>query len=142
MPIRIAEAHWNGGFRYGRGTMEIGNGGLDGHYSADARFDDDSGNNPEELIGAAHAGCFSMALSLLLEQAGYTPEVIDTRAAVHLNAQNGGYRISRIELSTWARIPQIDQHEFDNLAQRAKTDCPVSQALAGTEITLKAELRS
>jgi osmotically inducible protein OsmC len=122
--------------------METGNGGLSGPYSADSRFDDESGSNPEELLGAAHAGCFSMALSMLLEQAGYTPDTLDTRAAVYLDARNGGFRIARIELTAWARVPQIDQHEFEGMAQRAKTDCPVSQALAGTEITLKAELMS
>jgi osmotically inducible protein OsmC len=83
-----------------------------------------------------------MALSMLLEQAGYTPEALDTRAAVHLNARDGGYRITRIELTVWARVPQIDGPEFEEIAQRAKTDCPVSQALAGTEIALKAELMS
>ena len=140
MPTRISEAHWNGGFRYGHGTMQIGNGGLAGPYSAGSRFDDESGNNPEELIGAAHAGCFSMALSMLLEQAGYVPEEIDTRAAVRLDVQNGGYRITRIDLTTWARVPGIDAAQFENFAQTAKTDCPVSKALAGTEITLKAQL--
>jgi osmotically inducible protein OsmC len=142
MPIRISEAHWSGGLNTGKGIMQFGSGTYEGSYSAGSRFDDDSGSNPEELIGAAHAACFSMALAMHLEQAGHKPEMIETRAAVHLDSQNGGYKISLVELHTKARVPGISEEDFTKHTQTAKADCPVSQALAGTDVTLKAQLES
>lgn len=140
MPIRESEAHWNGGLKTGKGVVKTGSGGFEGRYSAGTRFGDDSGTNPEELIGAAHAGCFSMALAMLLEQAGHAPERIDTLAKVHLDPEDGGYKISRIELDTRGTVPGIEQDAFEKQARAAKGDCPVSKALAGVEISVTARL--
>ncbi len=140
MPLRKAEAVWEGSLKEGKGTMKFGS--FEGTYSFASRFADGSGTNPEELIGAAHAGCFSMALSLLLEQAGYTTERIETHARVHIDKINGGFGITRIELETEASVPGIDEKKFLEQAEVAKNGCPVSRALAGTDITLKAKLLS
>lgn len=140
MPVRTSEAHWTGGLKAGKGTMNLGSGAFKGSYSAGTRFEEEKGSNPEELIGAAHAGCFSMALSDLLEQAGHAPEKIDTTAKVHLDAQNGGFKITRIELNTMANVQGMNEAEFKKHAQAAKSNCPVSQALTGVEITLNAKL--
>lgn len=140
MPVRNAEAVWQGNLKEGKGTVKLGSGAFEGHYSAASRFENGSGTNPEELIGAAHAGCFSMALSLMLQQAGYTAERIHTKAKVHIDKVGDGFKITSIELETEAKIPEIDNDTFQEKAEAAKKGCPVSQALAGTDIKLKAKL--
>ncbi len=140
MPVRKAEAVWEGDLLKGKGRMKLGSGAFDGAYSFSSRFEDGLGTNPEELIGAAHAGCFSMALSLFIEKAGFRPERIQTSAKVHIDKVGEGFRITSIELETEAKIPGIDEKTFLEQAEAVKKGCPVSQALAGTEITLKARL--
>jgi osmotically inducible protein OsmC len=140
MPKRQAQARWEGSLQDGRGTMRMATGAYEGPYSFQSRFEEGEGTNPEELIGAAHAGCFSMALSGGLGKAGYAPDSVETTATVHLDKSGDGFRISRIELDTKARVPGIDSSEFERQAEAAKEGCPVSQALAGTEITVNAEL--
>lgn len=140
MPVRQGKAVWQGTLKDGKGTVKLGGGAFEGPYSFASRFEEGAGTNPEELIGAAHAGCFSQALSLMLTQAGYPPEQIHTTANVHLNKVGDGFKITAIELDTEAQVPGIDSDTFHNKAQAAKEGCPVSQALAGVEITLKAKL--
>lgn len=142
MAARKATAHWEGSIREGGGSVRLGSGAFEGPYSFSSRFEDGSGTNPEELIGAAHAGCFSMALSLVLGEGGHPPESIDTEATVHLVREGEGFTINRIDLVTRARVPGIDQAAFEQAAQGAKENCPVSKALAGPEITLEATLES
>ncbi len=142
MPVRNAEAVWEGNLLKGKGKMRLGSGAFDGAYSFSSRFENGLGTNPEELIGAAHAGCFSMALSFILGNAGFSPERIHTLAKVHIDKVGVGFKITKIELETEARIPGIDDKKFQEQAEAAKKGCPVSQALAGTEITLKAKLVS
>ena len=141
MAVRKAEAVWEGGIK-GKGKMKLGSGAFEGAYSFASRFENGTGTNPEELVGAAHAGCFSMALSFMLEQAGFTPRRVQTSAKVHIDKAGEGFRITAIELETEADIPGIDEKKFMELADGAKKGCPVSQALSGTEITLKAKLLS
>lgn len=140
MPTRKAHAVWNGTLKEGSGEMTVESGSYRGSYSAGTRFGTDKGTNPEELIGAANAGCFSMAFSLTLEQAGYRAETIQTEAAVTIDKSGDGYRITRVHLTMCARVPGIDAVQFRALAEQAKEGCPVSRALAGTTITLDAEL--
>lgn len=140
MPTRTAEAKWDGLIRKGRGTMKVGSGAFEGSYSFQTRFGDEPGTNPEELIGAAHAGCFSMALSLLLEKAGYTPRAIRTHASVKIEPAGDGYAITGIELDTEADVPEMDENDFMAQAETAKANCPVSRALSSTPISLKARL--
>lgn len=140
MPTRKAEAIWEGNLREGKGRMMFGSGAFEGAYSYPSRFEDGQGTNPEELIGAAHAGCFSMAFSAALSRAGYNPETIHTTASVHFEKLEEGYSIVRIDLKTKAKVPGIDQETFLDLAGGAKENCPVSRALLGPEITLEAHL--
>lgn len=140
MPVRSAEAVWNGNLRDGNGNMRFGSGAYDGAYSFASRFEDGTGTNPEELLGAAHAGCFSMALSAELTKAGHKPGKIDTHAEVHLEKGEDGFGITTIELSTRADVPGIDQQTFLDFAETAKKGCPVSRALTGVEIKLNAIL--
>ena len=140
MPLRTAEAVWQGKLPEGKGNMKLGSGAYEGEYSFASRFQESRGTNPEELIGAAHAGCFSMALSHMLGQAGYNPERIHTAAKVHLDKVGDGFKITAIELETEAKVPGIDEKAFLEKAEAAKQGCPVSQALAGTEIKLRATL--
>jgi osmotically inducible protein OsmC len=142
MPIRTANAKWTGSIQEGGGTVALGSGAYEGPYSFQSRFEQGDGTNPEELIGAAHAGCFSMALSLGIGQQGHTPESIETSAKVHLDKQGEGFAITKIELTTRARVPGLDADGFQELANLAKQNCPVSKVLAGAEITLDAELVS
>jgi len=116
--------------------MRMASGAYEGRYSFGSRFEEAPGTNPEELIAAAHAGCFSMALSLVLGNAGVQPERIETTAKVHIEKVDGGFSITRIDLSTQARVPGIDEAAFREHAETAKQNCPVSKALAGTEIRL------
>lgn len=142
MPVRKASAVWNGTLKEGNGTMRMQSGAYEGKYSFGSRFEEDPGTNPEELIAAAHAGCFSMALSGGLTRAGYTPEKVETSAKAHLEKVGEGFKITRIQLACQATIPGIDDAAFQEIAAGAKAGCPVSQALAGVDISLDAELVS
>jgi osmotically inducible protein OsmC len=122
--------------------MRMATGSYEGPYSFRSRFEEGDGTSPEELIAAAHAGCFSMALSGGLGGAGYEPESVETTAVVRLDKMGDGFKITQIELDTEARVPGIDESEFQAVAEAAKAGCPVSQALAAVEITLRARLAS
>jgi osmotically inducible protein OsmC len=140
MPTRQAHARWEGSLKEGKGEIDFGNGTFKGPYSFVSRFEKGAGTNPEELLGAAHAGCFAMALSLVLGQAGFKPEYVDAIAHVTVTPHDGGFKITKSHLVCEAKVPGIDQATFMQHAQAAKAGCPVSQALAGTEITLEARL--
>jgi osmotically inducible protein OsmC len=140
MATRTGSAVWEGTLREGKGTVKLGSGAYEGPYSFASRFENGTGTNPEELIGAAHAGCFSMALSAGLTKAGFSPKRIATTAKVNLDNVGGGFKIVSIELETEAEIPGIEEQVFQEQAETAKKNCPVSQALAGTEIKLQAKL--
>lgn len=142
MPRRRADARWEGALQEGRGTMRMATGSYEGPYSFQSRFEEADGTNPEELIAAAHAGCFSMALSGELGDAGYEPESVETTATVHIEKADAGFKIALIELDTKARVPGIEEGEFQRQVEEAKVGCPVSQALAATDITVSAELLS
>jgi len=141
MPTRKAHAEWNGAIDSGSGTMSFASGAYEGPFSFESRMKDGPGTNPEELIGAAHAGCFSMAFSLILGNAGHPPESIATDAAVGFEQQGEGWAITGIELTTRARVPGIDESAFQEAAEAAKENCPVSGALA-VPISLNATLES
>src|SRR3977135_1502266 len=130
MPVRSAEAQWDGSLQKGKGVMRLPSGAFEGAFSFVSRFEDGTGTNPEELIAAAHAGCFSMALSNILSQAGHVPTSVDTKAAVHLGKTDDGFGITRIDLVTRGDVPGIDEAEFRKLAEQAKAGCPVAKALA------------
>ncbi len=140
MPIRTADADWRGNLREGAGHLKLESGAYDGPYSFRSRFEDGKETNPEELIAAAHAGCFTMALSAALTKAGTPPARIHTTAKVHLNSVDGGFAITEIELTTEAEVPGLDAAGFAQQAEGAKAGCPVSKALAGTKISLNATL--
>src|SRR5207244_568898 len=131
-------ARWEGSLQDGKGSMRMA--GWEGPYSFASRFEEGSGTNPEELIAAAHAGCFSMALSGALGRAGHPPTPVDTTASVHIEKGDAGFEIKRIDLHTEAEVPGIDEGTFQQLAGEAKVNCPVSKALAAVEITLEATL--
>jgi osmotically inducible protein OsmC len=138
MPIRKSKAIWDGDLRSGKGRMKFGS--FEGPYSFSSRFEDGQGSNPEELIGAAHAGCFSMKLAGDLTAAGFTPRRINTTANVHLDKVDQGFKITSVELVTEADIPGIDNQKFVEIAEGAKKNCPVSQALSAIDIQLSAKL--
>lgn len=140
MPMRKASAVWEGSLKEGNGRITLGSGAFEGAYSFRSRFEEGTGTNPEELIGAAHAGCFSMALSAGLGRAGFTPRRIRTEAKVHLEKVGDAFRITRIDLTTEAEVPQIDAGTFQEQAEAAKKGCPVSAALSGVQISLSARL--
>ncbi len=140
MPIRKATAVWEGTFPQGSGRITLDSGTFNGKYSFGTRFGGDPGTNPEELIAAAHAGCFSMALAAGLTKAGYAPRFIETVAKVDLQQVDGGFGIVKIGLSSAANVPDISDAEFQKLAADTKAGCPVSKALAAVEITLDAHL--
>jgi osmotically inducible protein OsmC len=141
MPTRKAEAEWKGNLAEGSGRLRVGSGAFDGPYSFKSRFEEgQAATNPEELIGAAHAGCFTMALTAQLSRAGLAPTRVQTGAKVTLEKVGEGFSITRIELESEADIPGIDEATFQRNALDAKQNCPVSKALAGTEIHLKARL--
>lgn len=143
MPTRTAEAEWKGNLAEGEGRLKVGSGAFDGPYSFKSRFEDgESATNPEELIGAAHAGCFTMALTAALSRAGIKPTRIHTEAQVKLEKVGEGFSITAIALETEAGIPGIDDATFQKYANDAKQNCPVSKALAGTDISLTAKLLS
>lgn len=137
MTVRESTAVWKGSLVEGKGTMRIGDGVFEGPFTRASRFENGPGTNPEELIGAAHAGCFSMFLSALLSKEGHVPTRIETSAKVHLG---DGPKITLIELSTEGEVPGIDQKTFVEYAEKAKTGCPVSQALSAVEMKLTAKL--
>lgn len=137
MAFRTAEAQWKGNLTEGTGRITVQSGTLDAPYDFRARTADGKGTNPEELIGAAHAGCFTMQLSALLGAAGFTATMLRTTAKVHLEKQGAGFAIPRIELELEGSVPGLDAAGFQNHAETAKVSCPVSKALAGTEITLR-----
>lgn len=140
MMKRNANAHWKGGLKDGRGSISTPSGVLDNaQYSFDTRFENDKGTNPEELIGAAHAGCFSMALSMMLGEAGYTPDSIDTKATVNLEQSEGGFAITAVHLDVTAKVPGADAKAFEKAANDAKAGCPVSK-LFNADITMDAKL--
>ena len=140
MAARQATAEWHGNLMEGTGHMRFGSGAFDSAYDFRSRFGDGAGTNPEELIGAAHAGCFSMALSGILTKAGHPPQSVRTTAKVHLEKQGEGFAITRIELDTDAVVPGLDDAAFQGHADAAKKGCPVSKALAGVQIGLTARL--
>lgn len=137
MAIRESSAIWKGNLAKGKGTMRLGSGAYEGAYTFASRFEEGPGTNPEELVGAAHAGCFSMFLAALLSKAGHVPTSIATTARVHLG---DGPRITLIELSTVGDVPGIDEKTFIEIAEEAKKGCPVSKALAAVDISLTAQL--
>lgn len=140
MAVRTAKAEWNGNLQTGRGTMSLGSGAFEGQYSFASRFEEGVGTNPEELIGAAHAGCFSMAFAATLGRNGFEPQRVQTTAKVHLIKNDSGFAISAIDLETEATVPGIENEKFQELAETAKQTCPVSKALAGVTIKLNAKL--
>ncbi|MBA3543559.1 MAG: OsmC family protein [Chthoniobacterales bacterium] len=140
MATRTGTAVWEGTLKGGQGNMKFGSGAYEGQYSFSSRFENGSGTNPEELIGAAEAGCFSMALSVGLEKAGFPPKRISTTASVKLEKVGEAFRITAIDLETEADVPGIDDAKFQETAEQTKKNCPVSVALSGTQINLKARL--
>lgn len=140
MAVRTSEASWEGNLKEGKGKMKVGAGAYEGPFSFASRFESGGGTNPEELIAAAHAGCFSMALSAGLGKNGFNPKRVKTVAKAHLEKVGEGFKITRIELNSEAEVPGIDKAKFNEIAEATKKGCPVSQALAGTEITLNAKL--
>jgi len=141
MPARTATARWEGGLQTGQGQVRLGSGAFEGPYSFQSRFEDGAGTNPEELIGAAHAGCFSMAFSKALADAGFPPTSVETAAKVHLDKTDAGFSVTRIDLDTAGDVPGIDEGTFQKIAEGAKENCPISRLLSpGAEITLTAKL--
>lgn len=138
MPTRNAQARWEGTIKEGSGQVTFG--GTKLPYSFASRFENGAGTNPEELLGAAHAGCFAMALSLMLTEAGFPPDALDVTAQVSIHPQDGGFRITKSHLVCVGRVPRLDEAGFQKHARAAKEGCPVSVALAGTEISLEASL--
>jgi lipoyl-dependent peroxiredoxin len=140
MVKRISEAEWHGDLKTGNGDLALGSGAFKGSYSYLSRFEQGGGTNPEELLAAAHAACFSMALSVALSQAGHPPIRVHTKATVHFGPAPDGFAISRIDLETEGTVPGIVAETFGKLASEAKIHCPVSKALAAVEIGLTAKL--
>lgn len=141
MPVRKARAVWNNDLKNGNGEMSFGSGAYKGSYSFQSRFKEGEGTNPEELIGAAHAGCFSMALSGDLAKAGYNPISIDTSANVKLENVDGNWAITDVELDVEAAVDDIEENTFREIAEAAVKNCPVSKALSGINIELNTTLQ-
>lgn len=142
---RKADADWTGSIQEGKGKVALGSGAFEGAYSFHSRFSEDkdqAATNPEELIAAAHAGCFTMALSGNLGRAGYEPKNIHTTAKVHIEKRDDGFVIPNIDLETEAEVEGIEDEEFQEIAEKTKKTCPVSQVLSAAEISLKATLKS
>ncbi len=142
MPVRHADAEWEGTLQDGKGAMRFGSGAFEGQYTFESRFEEGSGTNPEELIAAAHAGCYSMAFAGGLTRADHVPDSVHTTAHVHVDRQDGGFAITRVELECEARVPDIDEGMFQQIAEATKSDCPVSRALSAVPIDLRATLVS
>src|SRR5881275_2560449 len=136
MPVRSAKAQWDGTLKEGKGTMSLGSGAFQGAYSFNSRFESGTGTNPEELVGAAHAGCFSMALSAQLSEAGLMPKRIETAATVTLEKVADGFAVTAIHLDVNAIVPGADEAKFQAAANKAKEGCPISKLL-NTEITMQ-----
>ncbi|HEU5217424.1 MAG TPA: OsmC family protein [Gemmatimonadales bacterium] len=137
---RKADARWEGNLREGRGTIRLGSGAFEGPYSFRTRFEGAPGTNPEELLGAAHAGCFTMALSMMLSNAGHPPASLETTATVHLDKAGEGFAITGIDLATRGRVPGQSAEEFQRMAEDAKANCIVSKALSAVPMRLQATL--
>lgn len=137
---RKAEARWEGTLREGKGSIRLGSGAFEGPYSFGTRFADAVGTNPEELLGAAHAGCFTMALSLMLTTAGHPPTSLETTATVHLDKVGEGFAITGIDLLTRGKVPGQSEADFQRMAEDAKANCIISKALAGVPMRLQATL--
>jgi len=137
---RKADARWEGELRNGRGTLRLGSGAFEGKYSFGSRFEGAPGTNPEELLGAAHAGCFSMALAFGLTKAGHPPQSIETTATVHFDKVGEGFAITSIDLKTRGVVPGVSGAEFQKVAEDAKANCPVSKALSAVPVRLQATL--
>jgi osmotically inducible protein OsmC len=143
MTARNGKAEWYGSVSSGSGTITVGDGAFESAYSYGSRFGEGAGTNPEQLLAAAHAGCFTMALANGLSAAGHPPQTLRTNARVQLRNRDGAITLARIDLETEGDVPGIDEQEFHAYAEAAKRDCPVSQALAGVpEITLTAKLHT
>lgn len=140
MATRTSHAHWEGTLHEGNGTVELGSGRLKAPYTFASRFEDGDGTNPEELVGAAHAGCYAQYLALLLEKEGFDPESIDADAHVTVEQVDGQPTITSSKLTVVAKVSGLDRDAFQRHVEAAKTGCPVSKALAGTEITVEANL--
>jgi lipoyl-dependent peroxiredoxin len=140
MPVRNAQATWNGNLKEGNGSIKVGSGAFEGKYSFGTRFEGAPGTNPEELIGAAHAGCYSMALAAGLGKNGFNPQSVHTTAAVTLEKVGEGFKITKIQLSTEAQVPGIDPAKFQEIANATKVGCPISQALSAVPMELDAKL--
>lgn len=140
MPVRKANAVWEGDLKGGNGKISLGSGAFEGRYSFGSRFEETGGTNPEELLAAAEAGCFSMALSAALGRAGHSPKRVATSAKVHLDKVGEGLSITKIELNCEAEVPGLDDAAFQDFATKAKETCIVSRALGAVEITLEARL--
>jgi osmotically inducible protein OsmC len=136
-----AQAKWNGNLKKGDGTIKLPTSDKEFSFTFSSRFEDGKGTNPEELIAAAHAGCFSMAFSGLLADNGYNPKSVTTTSVVTIDKAGDGFKITQSALNTVGDIPEIDEDEFLKLAQAAKENCPVSQALDSIKITLDSELK-
>jgi osmotically inducible protein OsmC len=142
MPLRKASAQWKGDLKSGKGSLNTETKLLNNTpYDAGSRFESGSTTNPEELIGAAHAGCFSMALANSLSKEGFKVNSIDTNAKVHLDKLEGGFTITKIELETVGDVEGMDNDKFKEFAEKSKTGCPVSKALTGPMIVLDAKLK-
>jgi lipoyl-dependent peroxiredoxin len=140
MPTRTSSARWQGSLKEGAGNLALGSGAFEGSYSFPSRFESGPGTNPEELLAAAHAGCYSMALANALSQAGHTVNSVETTAAVHLEKVESGMAITRIDLTTRGDVPGLDEAEFVKQAEATKTGCIVSRALSAVDMTLDAKL--
>jgi osmotically inducible protein OsmC len=139
---RTAKVHWEGDIARGKGQIDAESGTVSANYSFNTRFSNEPGTNPEELLAASHASCFTMALTLGLSRAGHPPSSVDTSARVHLRRAGEGFEISLIELSTAVTVPGIDDAEFQKIAAGAKENCPISKALRAVETHLDAKLNS
>ncbi len=142
MPTRQSTAEWRGTLTEGKGHLRSQSGAVDAPYSFKSRAGDGRGTNPEELIGAAHAGCHAMALSMLLSEQGLNPACIETTARVRLEKTDQGFTITRIDLTCEGEVSGLNAEQFREYAETAKRDCPVSRALAGTQIEIQANLRT
>ena len=140
MPTRTSSARWQGTLKEGAGSLALGSGAFEGSYSFPSRFESGQGTNPEELLAAAHAACYSMALANALSQAGHTVNSVETTAAVHLDKGESGLAITRIDLTTRGDVPGLDEAEFVKQAEATKSGCIVSRALSAVDMTLDAKL--
>ena len=140
MSERKATAEWNGGLKDGKGKIALGSGLFEGAFSFSTRFEDEPGTNPEELLGASLAGCYAMALNATLEKRGTPASSVKAEAKVFLGKDDAGFKINRIDLETTADVPGVSAEDFSQVAEEVKKTCPISKALAATDINLKASL--